>query len=151
MFKYIFFFTDVYQSNDTDPSLTDNSGTSGSSTNTVIFNPQKPSPLDISKQSHGHPYSPMHVWNPVLDRLTGHNKQLRNESYYMVILFAYKIVFSSNLKHFILTKYHKFVYKPILNCYIYWSSVSSVGCISTLSILWNPLFKTCVLYCADFV
>lgn len=61
--------------NETEPSGTENSGTSSGSTNTVIFNPQ-------SKESSRQSLSPMHTWNPVLDRLTGYNKQLRNESYY---------------------------------------------------------------------
>lgn len=69
---------ELYQSSETDPS---NSGASGSSTNTVIFNPGS---LDNSKQPT------MHTWNPVLDRLTGNNinkqqQQLRNESYYKVL------------------------------------------------------------------
>lgn len=61
--------------NDTEPSGNENSGASSGSTNTVIFNPQS---KDSSRQS----LSPLHTWNPVLDRLTGYNKQLRNESYY---------------------------------------------------------------------
>lgn len=59
----------------TEPSGNENSGASSGSTNTVIFNPQ-------SKESSRQSLSPMHTWNPVLDRLTGYNKQLRNESYY---------------------------------------------------------------------
>ncbi|CAG9862456.1 unnamed protein product [Phyllotreta striolata] len=80
-----------------------NSGTSGDSANTVIFNPRG----GISTSSHNssgsipsqgsadsgnkplvngqNQLSPMHTWNPVLERLTGNNKfsqQLRNESYY---------------------------------------------------------------------
>lgn len=73
-----------YKSNDgyksgesTDPSLNDNSEASGGSTNTVIFNPNQ-------NGMHNVPLSPMHTWNPVLERLTGNNKQLRNESYYKV-------------------------------------------------------------------
>lgn len=75
---------ELYQSsnsnNDTDPSsLTDNSGASGGSTNTVIFNPQQ---NGVEKQPVNQ-LSPMHTWNPVLERLTGNSKQqLRNESYY---------------------------------------------------------------------
>lgn len=61
----------ISNDNETESSVTENSGASSGSTNTVIFNPQ-------TKQS----LSPMHTWNPVLDRLTGYNKQLRNESYY---------------------------------------------------------------------
>ncbi|KAK5645359.1 hypothetical protein RI129_006659 [Pyrocoelia pectoralis] len=72
---------DLYHSLEMDPSLTqDNSGASGGSTNTVIY---KPSILENSKPSTNDSFSNMNTWNPVLDRLTGHNKQLRNESYYM--------------------------------------------------------------------
>lgn len=67
---------ELYNSNETESSVTDNSGASGGSTNTVIFNPLKP---DNNK-----PLSPINTWNPVIDRLMGHNKQLRNESYYKV-------------------------------------------------------------------
>lgn len=62
--------------------MTDNSGASAGSTNTVIFNPNK-SPS--SKILVNQPTSPMNTWNPVLDRLMGNkNQQLRNESYYRV-------------------------------------------------------------------
>lgn len=67
----------VFNGNDTEPSTTENSGASGSSTNTVIFNPQTK-----DRPSSNQTLSPMHTWNPVLDRLTGYNK--RNESYYKV-------------------------------------------------------------------
>lgn len=70
---------ELYNSGETDPSsVTDNSGASGGSTNTVVFNPHK-SPTDINNK-----LSPINTWNPVIDRLMGH-KQLRNESYYKVI------------------------------------------------------------------
>ncbi|CAH1115363.1 unnamed protein product [Psylliodes chrysocephalus] len=84
-----------------------NSGTSGDSATTVIFNPHGgigniSSHTSVgstnsyggvgSISSHGTDkpmvngqISPMHTWNPVLERLTGNNKftqQLRNESYY---------------------------------------------------------------------
>ncbi|XP_044271539.1 partitioning defective 3 homolog B-like isoform X4 [Tribolium madens] len=65
-------------SNDTDPSHSNNSGASGSSTNTVIFNPNQ-NGVEAKQMQN---VSQMHTWNPVLDRLTGNNKQLRNESYY---------------------------------------------------------------------
>lgn len=93
-YKLPFLGTDLYHLNDTDQSLAENSGASGSSTNTVIFNPHK-SPLEINKQtrnpalsvSMNQTLSPMNTWNPVLDRLMGHNKQqLRNESYYKVTI-----------------------------------------------------------------
>lgn len=74
------------KSNDIELSTSENSGTSGGSTNTVIFNPLK-STFDGSKQSTNQAVSPinMHTWNPVLDRLMKqNNKQLRNESYYKV-------------------------------------------------------------------
>lgn len=58
----------------------ENSGASGGSTNTVIFNPQADKNL---KDSRSGPLSPMHTWNPVLERLTG-KQQMRNESYYKV-------------------------------------------------------------------
>jgi partitioning defective protein 3 len=69
---------ELYHSSDTDPSHSNNSGASGSSTNTVIFNPNQ-NGLDPKQVQN---VSQMHTWNPVLDRLTGNNKQLRNESYY---------------------------------------------------------------------
>lgn len=73
---------ELYQSSESEPSITqDHSGASGGSTNTVIF---KPSEIEISnKQCGNDSFNNMNTWNPVLDRLTGHNKQLRNESYYM--------------------------------------------------------------------
>lgn len=71
---------ELYHSSDTDPSHSNNSGASGSSTNTVIFNPNQ-NGLDPKQVQN---VSQMHTWNPVLDRLTGNNKQLRNESYYKV-------------------------------------------------------------------
>ncbi|KYB25547.1 hypothetical protein TcasGA2_TC034318 [Tribolium castaneum] len=67
-------------SNDTDPSHSNNSGASGSSTNTVIFNPNQ-NGVEAKQMQN---VAQMHTWNPVLDRLTGNNKQLRNESYYKV-------------------------------------------------------------------
>lgn len=76
------------KSNDTEPSLSENSGTSGGSTNTVIFNPLK-SPSDGGNKQIVSPLSPMNTWNPVLDRLMGQNKQLRNESYYKVNIFLF--------------------------------------------------------------
>lgn len=62
----------------------DNSGASGGSTNTVIFNPSNGMGIEKSP-STGQMMMPM--WNPVLDRLMGNNKQaqLRNESYYKVL------------------------------------------------------------------
>ncbi|XP_031349365.1 partitioning defective 3 homolog isoform X2 [Photinus pyralis] len=73
---------DLYHSMEMDPSLSqDNSGASGGSTNTVIYKPS--TILDNSKPSTNDSFNNMNTWNPVLDRLTGHNKQLRNESYYM--------------------------------------------------------------------
>ncbi|KAF5279144.1 hypothetical protein FQR65_LT03390 [Abscondita terminalis] len=73
---------ELYQSSESEPSITqEHSGASGGSTNTVIY---KPSDLEIVSKSGGNDsFSNMNTWNPVLDRLTGHNKQLRNESYYM--------------------------------------------------------------------
>ncbi|KAF5272242.1 hypothetical protein FQA39_LY01324 [Lamprigera yunnana] len=83
---------DLCQSSETDPSSSqDHSGASGGSTNTVIY---KPVELDCSnKQCSNDSFNNMNTWNPVLDRLTGHNKQLRNESYYMATHDAW----SSNL------------------------------------------------------
>lgn len=82
------------QSNDSDPSVTqDHSGASGGSTNTVIY---KPSHLDASKQSISDSFNTMNTWNPVLDRLTGHNKQLRNESYYMASIILCALLNCSN-------------------------------------------------------
>lgn len=60
----------------------ENSGASGGSTNTVIFNPQADKNLKDSRSSQ---LSPMHTWNPVVERLTG-KQQMRNESYYKVLL-----------------------------------------------------------------
>ncbi|XP_050310493.1 partitioning defective 3 homolog isoform X3 [Anthonomus grandis grandis] len=57
-----------------------NSNASNGSTNTVIYNPNHPSNGTIN-HPHQQPMSPMHTWNPVLERLTG-KPQLRNESYY---------------------------------------------------------------------
>lgn len=84
----------LYYSNESEPSVNENSGTSGSSTNTVIFNPHKSS---VEHKNHStspminHSYNssmspPMNTWNPVIDRLMGNNakQQLRNESYYKV-------------------------------------------------------------------
>lgn len=77
--------SDLCQTIESDPSITDHSGASGGSTNTVIFNPHK-SPS--SKSTTSQITSPMNTWNPVLDRLMGNkNQQLRNESYYRVIIF----------------------------------------------------------------
>ncbi|KAJ3642201.1 hypothetical protein Zmor_025006 [Zophobas morio] len=70
--------SELYHSNDTEPSHSNHSGASGSSTNTVIFNPNQ-NGVDVKQAQN---MSQMHTWNPVLDRLTGNNKQLRNESYY---------------------------------------------------------------------
>lgn len=70
---------ELYHSNETEPSQS-NSGASSSSTNTVIFNPNQ-NGIDMKQAQN---VSQMHTWNPVLDRLTGNNKQLRNESYYKV-------------------------------------------------------------------
>nr|XP_022910657.1 partitioning defective 3 homolog isoform X2 [Onthophagus taurus] len=73
------------QSHESDPSLTDHSNASSGSTGTVIFNPNKSPP---GKQHQIiQPLSPLHTWNPVLERLTGNKnqqqqQQLRNESYY---------------------------------------------------------------------
>ncbi|XP_060527613.1 partitioning defective 3 homolog B isoform X2 [Cylas formicarius] len=65
--------------NSTEPSSENsNSNTSNGSTNTVIFNPHQ-NGFDGNLQHHQ--LSPMHTWNPVLERLTG-KQQLRNESYY---------------------------------------------------------------------
>lgn len=80
--------------NDTDPSRSSNSGTSSSSTNTVIFNPHGGQQINnngcLDNSINNQSLSPMHTWNPVLDRLTGNNnKQLRNESYYKVSSFIY--------------------------------------------------------------
>lgn len=66
---------ELYNSNETESSITDHSG---GSTNTVIFNPHK------QQDNNSKPLSPINTWNPVIDRLMGHNKQLRNESYYKV-------------------------------------------------------------------
>ncbi|XP_074029775.1 partitioning defective 3 homolog isoform X3 [Leptinotarsa decemlineata] len=62
----------------------DNSGASSGSANTVIFNPQGGISNISEKSSDNSQLSPMQTWNPVLERLTGSNKQqqLRNESYY---------------------------------------------------------------------
>ncbi|CAG9829194.1 unnamed protein product [Diabrotica balteata] len=72
-----------------------NSGNSGDSANTVIFNPHggmgniSDNKAQVNTQLNGQlnsQLSPMHTWNPVLERLTGNGKfqqqQLRNESYY---------------------------------------------------------------------
>ncbi|XP_028144226.1 partitioning defective 3 homolog B isoform X1 [Diabrotica virgifera virgifera] len=72
-----------------------NSGNSGDSANTVIFNPHggigniSDNKAQVNTQLNGqlsNQLSPMHTWNPVLERLTGNGKfqqqQLRNESYY---------------------------------------------------------------------
>lgn len=67
--------SELHHSNDAESSTNENSGTSGSSANTVIYNPQK-SYMEGNKIS-------LNTWNPVLDRLMG-QKQLRNESYYKV-------------------------------------------------------------------
>ncbi|KRT85973.1 PDZ domain-containing protein, partial [Oryctes borbonicus] len=73
--------SELCQSNDSEPSVTDHSGTSVGSANTVIFNPNKS--IASSKSVTTQPTSPMNTWNPVLDRLMGNkNQQLRNESYY---------------------------------------------------------------------
>ncbi|KAJ8934997.1 hypothetical protein NQ314_013068 [Rhamnusium bicolor] len=74
---------DLYQSQEKSESI-DNSEASGGSTNTVIFNPQGGiGNVSDSKSPSNNQLSPMHTWNPVLERLTGNNKQqLRNESYY---------------------------------------------------------------------
>lgn len=77
--------------NDENSTATDNSGTSESSGNTVIFLPYKPgdtslSSLNASGQSIGKNIPGIGPWNPVIDRITGQSKshaQLRNESYYM--------------------------------------------------------------------
>lgn len=75
-------------STENENSATDNSGTSESSGNTVIFLPYKQG--DCSMQSHSSNQSMSKglspSWNPVIDRITGQNKNhnLRNESYYMV-------------------------------------------------------------------
>lgn len=58
----------------------ENSGASSGSSNTVIFNPQCEKNLKDSRPSQ---LSPMHTWNPVVERLTG-KQQMRNESYYKV-------------------------------------------------------------------
>ncbi|XP_057664576.1 partitioning defective 3 homolog isoform X2 [Diorhabda carinulata] len=65
---------------------------SGDSADTVIFNPHggmgniSEGKSQINTNGHVSPLSPMHTWNPVLERLTGNGKfqqqQLRNESYY---------------------------------------------------------------------
>uniref|UniRef100_A0AAR5PPY5 PDZ domain-containing protein n=1 Tax=Dendroctonus ponderosae TaxID=77166 RepID=A0AAR5PPY5_DENPD len=68
---------DLYNSQDTasDPSgENSNSNASNGSTNTVIYNPHQNGMIPNQ-------LSPMHTWNPVLERLTG-KQQLRNESYY---------------------------------------------------------------------
>ncbi|KAL1498257.1 hypothetical protein ABEB36_009084 [Hypothenemus hampei] len=54
-----------------------NSNASNGSTNTVIYNSHR----NGSILNHQNQLSPMHTWNPVLERLTG-KQQLRNESYY---------------------------------------------------------------------
>ncbi|KAJ8975287.1 hypothetical protein NQ317_004423 [Molorchus minor] len=73
---------DLYQSQEKCDSV-DNSGASSGSTNTVIFNPQNNSGSMQEKSPCNNNLSPMHTWNPVLERLTGNSKQqLRNESYY---------------------------------------------------------------------
>ncbi|XP_076265971.1 par-3 family cell polarity regulator isoform X3 [Rhynchophorus ferrugineus] len=51
-----------------------NSNASNGSANTVIYNPHQNGLMNNQ-------LSPMHTWNPVLERLTG-KPQLRNESYY---------------------------------------------------------------------
>lgn len=58
---------------------TENSGASGSSTNTVIFNP-----YHQKENSVGQTIKAVRNWNPVIDRLVNKNQQqqLRNESYY---------------------------------------------------------------------
>lgn len=88
---------------------TDNSGTSESSGNTVIFLPYKAAEnssqsLNTSLQSPPTKNTPNYAsnnWNPVIDRITGqssknhpHNnlQQLRNESYYMVSRYFYFFV-----------------------------------------------------------
>lgn len=86
---------------------TDNSGTSESSGNTVIFLPYKAaenSSQSLATSIQSPPtkntpnYSSNNNWNPVIDRITGqssknhqHNnmQQLRNESYYMVNIFIF--------------------------------------------------------------
>ncbi|CAH1122583.1 unnamed protein product [Ceutorhynchus assimilis] len=68
---------DLYNSQEasTEPSgETSNSNASNGSTNTVIYNPHQNGMVPNQ-------LSPMHTWNPVLERLTG-KPQLRNESYY---------------------------------------------------------------------
>ncbi|XP_023311786.1 partitioning defective 3 homolog isoform X3 [Anoplophora glabripennis] len=72
--------SELYQSQDKSDSV-DNSGASGGSTNTVIFNPQGGLGNVSDCKSPSNQLSPMHTWNPVLERLTGNTKQLRNESY----------------------------------------------------------------------
>ncbi|KAL3268984.1 hypothetical protein HHI36_008070, partial [Cryptolaemus montrouzieri] len=65
-----------------DSFLNSNSEASGSSTNTVIYNPYVTN-RDSPKHQN---LSPIQNWNPVIDRLVGNNSnknnQLRNESYY---------------------------------------------------------------------
>lgn len=73
--------SELYQSQDKSDSV-DNSGASGGSANTVIFNPQGGlGNVSDCKSPSNNQLSPMHTWNPVLERLTGNTKQLRNESY----------------------------------------------------------------------
>ncbi|CAH1156234.1 unnamed protein product [Phaedon cochleariae] len=78
---------DNHSQEKSDSNSVDNSGTSGGSTNTVIFNPQGvvSNISEISQNGNSNVMSPMHTWNPVLERITGNSKQqqqLRNESYY---------------------------------------------------------------------
>lgn len=70
-------------------------GASSGSTNTVIFNPQSVVGNGPEKSTNS-PLSPMHTWNPVLERLTG-KPQLRNESYYKVKIVHTFLFFSRKL------------------------------------------------------
>ncbi|XP_025835451.1 partitioning defective 3 homolog isoform X2 [Agrilus planipennis] len=75
--------SDIYRPNDSETSRNESSEPSGGSSNTVIYNPRKHSHTESSIIPNNQNFSPMQTWNPVLDRLTNHNKQLRNESYYI--------------------------------------------------------------------
>lgn len=77
--------------NENDNSATDNSGASESSGNTVIFLPYKQGDCSIQSLNNRNQSMSKSLnanWNPVIDRITGQNKNpnnnLRNESYYMV-------------------------------------------------------------------
>lgn len=111
----MFFFSGISSADSQEKTdSVNNSGTSGDSATTVIFNPHGgigniSSHTSVgstnsyggvgSISSHGTDkpmvngqISPMHTWNPVLERLTGNNKftqQLRNESYYKVIIIIF--------------------------------------------------------------